>query len=292
MEWGRMGPALGSLGSWGRGGGRIIPAAGSRRPRGRAESRSGRPALPFLLVADAEAACGEAAPGPHQPQPGGTEAAAAGADPRPGQFFRHHRTPPPQHPVPPSQGFPLGWGHMLLWRPWPQGILTLGIPSQSPSRSQNAIFFATPRVCKFHTGLCKFHSLGPSVSTFGSVNPPSSSTTLPEITSRVDNFTPQAYCSNPHLTLWVAFIPSGWTVSSLGGPGPFLVTSKKRTPWSARKRDPGAPPAPASPLPSSPCHFPPLSPPLSVSAPSPPFCRTSGTRSWRKQRYWSSPWAT
>lgn len=95
MEWGRMGPALGSLGSWGRGGGRIIPAAGSRRPRGRAESRSGRPALPFLLVADAEAACGEAAPGPHQPQPGGTEAAAAGADPRPGQFFLHHRTPPP-----------------------------------------------------------------------------------------------------------------------------------------------------------------------------------------------------
>lgn len=181
---------------------------------------------------------------------------------------------------------------MLLWRPWPQGILTLGIPSQSPSRSQNAIFFATPRVCKFHTGLCKFHSLGPSVSTFGSVNPPSSSTTLPEITSRVDNFTPQAYCSNPLLTLRVAFIPSGWTVSSLGGPGPFLVTSKKRTPWSARKRDPGAPPAPASPLPSSPCHFPPLSPPLSVSAPSPPVCRTSGTRSWRKQRYWSSPWAT
>lgn len=154
----RMGPALGSLASWGRGGGRTIPAAAFRRPRGRAESRWGRPALPFLLVADAEAACGEAAPGPHQPQPGRTEAAAAGADPRPGQFFRHHRTP--KHSVLLSQGFPLGWGHMLLWRPWPQGILTLRIPSQTPSRSQNAIFIATPRVCKVHIRLCKFHSRG------------------------------------------------------------------------------------------------------------------------------------
>lgn len=62
--------------------------------------------------------------------------------------------------------------------------------------------------------------------------------------------------------------------------------------WAVHKREPGAPPAPAPHLPSSPCHFPPLSPPLSVSAPSPPICRTSGTRSWRKQRYWNSPWAT
>ena len=195
----RMGPALGSLASWGRGGGRTIPAAGFRRPRGRAESRSGRPALPFLLVADAEAACGEAAPGPHQPQPGRTEAAAAGEDPRPGQFFRYHRTP--KHSVLLSQGFPLGWGHMLLWRPWPQGILTLRIPSQTPSRSQNAIFIATPRVCKFHTRLCKFHSRGQSVSTSGSVNSPSSSPTLPKIASGVVNFIPRVSCSNPLLTL-------------------------------------------------------------------------------------------
>lgn len=47
LERGRMGLALASLGSWGRGGGRPIPAAGSRRPRGRAESRSGRPRSPF-----------------------------------------------------------------------------------------------------------------------------------------------------------------------------------------------------------------------------------------------------
>lgn len=252
-----MGPALGSLASWGRGGGRTIPAAGFRRLRGRAESRSGRPALPFLLVADAEAACGEAAPGPHQPQPGRTEAAAAGADPRPGQFFRHHRTP--KHSVLLSQGFPLGWGHMLLWRPWPQGILTLRIPSQTPSRSQNAIFIATPRVCKFHTRLCKFHSRG-SVSTFGSVNSPSSSPTLSEIASKVVNFIPRVFCSNPLLTLWVGFISSGWTVSSQGGPGPFLVISTPhsvaRSVVRAQTRSRGTPssriPPPFFPLPLSP----------------------------------------
>lgn len=115
VERDRMGLALGSQGFGGRGGGGTIPAAGSRCQRGRAESWSGRPALPFLLVADAEAACGEAAPGPHQPQPGRAEAAAAGADPGPGQSFCHPRTP--KHPVFASQGFPLGWGHMLHWRP-------------------------------------------------------------------------------------------------------------------------------------------------------------------------------
>lgn len=47
---------------------------------------------------------------------------------------------------------------------------TLGIPSQTPPRSQNAIFNATPRVCKFHTQLCKFHSRGGAVSSFRSVN--------------------------------------------------------------------------------------------------------------------------
>lgn len=88
----RMGLALGSRDLGGRGGGGTIPSAGSRCPRGRAESWSGRPALPLLLVADAEAACGEAAPGPHQPQPGRAKAAATGADPGPGQFFRHLRT--------------------------------------------------------------------------------------------------------------------------------------------------------------------------------------------------------
>lgn len=29
-----------------------------------------------------------------------------------------------KHPILASQGFPLGWGHILHWRPWPQGILT------------------------------------------------------------------------------------------------------------------------------------------------------------------------
>lgn len=135
----RTGPALGSPESWGRGGGGTIPAAGSRVQlrRGRAECRSGRPALPFLLVADAEAACGEAAPGPHQPQPGRTEAAAAGADPGPGQSFRW--PPTSQYPVLVSQGLTLGWGHLLHWRPWPQRILTRVPPLESQPRPPLAL---------------------------------------------------------------------------------------------------------------------------------------------------------
>lgn len=50
----------------------------------------------------------------------------------------------------------------------------LGIPSQTPFCSQNAIFVATPRVCKFHTRLCKFHSQDGSVSTSGFANSPPS----------------------------------------------------------------------------------------------------------------------
>lgn len=157
-ERGRMGRAPGSREPRGRGGGRTVPAAGSPRPRGRAESWSRRPALPFLLVPDAEAASGEAAPRSHQPQPGRAEAAAAGTDPGPGQSFRT-----PTHPVLASQGFPLGWGQMLaalatLAPGHPYLSPALGIPSHTPSCSQNAIFVATPRVCKFHTLLCAFPS--------------------------------------------------------------------------------------------------------------------------------------
>ncbi|XP_073874616.1 transcription factor HES-7 isoform X4 [Macaca fascicularis] len=43
---------------------------------------------------------------------------------------------------------------------------------QTPTRSQNAIFFATPRVCKFHAWFCKFRSRVRSVSPFGSLNCP------------------------------------------------------------------------------------------------------------------------
>lgn len=174
MERDQMGWVLDSRESWGRGGGGTIPVARFRRPRGRAESWSGRPALPFLLVADAEAACGEAAPRSHQPQPGRAEAAAAGAHPGPGQSFWT-----PKHLVLASQGFPLGWGHKLaaletLTPMHPDLSPALGIPSQTPSCSQNAIFMATPRVCKFHTRFYKFHFQGGCVSTSGSVNSSSS----------------------------------------------------------------------------------------------------------------------
>lgn len=157
-ERGRAGRALGSRESWGRGWRPDCPTAGSPRPRGRAESWSRRPALPFLLVPDAEAARGEAAPRSHQPQPRGAEAAAAGADPGPGQSFRT-----PKHPVLASQGFPLGWGQMLAaWATLaprhPRLSPALGIPSQTPSCSQNAIFVAASRACKFHTLLCTFPS--------------------------------------------------------------------------------------------------------------------------------------
>lgn len=154
-ERGPRGRALGSQESWGRGGGRTLPAAGPPRPRGRAESWSRGPALPFLPVPDAEAASGEAAPRSHQPQPRRAEAAAAGTDPGPGQSFRT-----PKHPVLASQGCPLGWGQMLaaLATPAPRRphlSPALGIPSQTPSCSQIAIFVATSRVCKFHTLLCQ-----------------------------------------------------------------------------------------------------------------------------------------
>lgn len=65
-----------------------FPSGRVGRSPGGAESRSGRPALPFPLVTDAEAVGGETAPGPHQPQPRRAEAAAAGEDQGPGQFHR------------------------------------------------------------------------------------------------------------------------------------------------------------------------------------------------------------
>lgn len=170
IEW--VGP-LGSQEPWGRGGGRTIPAAGSPRPRGCAESWSRRPALPFLLVPDAEAASGEAAPRSHQPQPRRAEAAAAGTDPRPGQSFRT-----PKHPVLASQGFHLGGDKCWLhWRSW---LLSpaLGIPSQTPSCSQNAIFLATLGSVSFTPCSVNFPQ-GGSVSTSGSVNSSSSFPLLP-----------------------------------------------------------------------------------------------------------------
>lgn len=66
---------------------------------------------------------------------------------------------------------------------------------------------------RFTSGSVNFIPGGQSVSTFGSVNSPSSSPTLPEIASRVVNFIPRVFCSHPLLTLWVGFISSGWTVS-------------------------------------------------------------------------------
>lgn len=79
-EWASPG-AIWELGKGAREGfpsGRIVCS------RGGAESRSGGPALPFPLVTDVEAVGGEAAPGPHQPQPGRAEAAAVGEDQGPG----------------------------------------------------------------------------------------------------------------------------------------------------------------------------------------------------------------
>lgn len=90
-----------------------FPSGRIGRLRGGAESRSGRPALPFPLVTDAEAVGGEAAPGPHQPQPRRAEAAAPGEDQGPGQFHRWPQAP--KHSVPVSQSFLLGWGHKLEW---------------------------------------------------------------------------------------------------------------------------------------------------------------------------------
>jgi hypothetical protein len=173
----------------------------------------------------------------------------------------------------------------------------LGMPSQTPSHPQNAIFTSS-RVCKFPVWLCKFRSQGGSISLVGSLNVPSPppppsyqpASVLPVF------FTPWVAVSNTFLTRR-QLVPSGRVgqfrlrvgQDHLGHLTPHLLA---RSMGSAQMRSGGTPQLPYPPLPSSPCHFPPLSPPLSVSAPSPPACRTSGTRSWRKQRYWSSPWAT
>ncbi|XP_063655878.1 transcription factor HES-7 isoform X3 [Pan troglodytes] len=172
---------------------------------------------------------------------------------------------------------------------------------QTPTRSQNAIFFATPRVCKFHAWFCKFRSRGRSVSPFGSLSVcfplPYSQLLMSQLLLwRVVNFIPWVAVSNLLLTRW-ALVPTpriGQFRLRVGQDFPWSSPLRiwSRVLWAVRKCDRGHHQLPHPSLPSSPCHFPPFSPPLSVSAPSPPVCRTSGTRSWRKPRYWSSPWAT
>lgn len=174
-----MGLALGSR--WGLGEGVGAGPSQRRDPGARAAALSLGPVGPLSLScrADAEAACGEAAPGPHQPQPGRAEAAAAGADPGPGQSFRHPQTP--QASALRVPGLPTGVGTRAalatLAPRHPDPSPNLGVPSPIPflalrtrssrpplgsvSLTPGSVNF-TPRVGPFSTsGVCKFSLLLP-----------------------------------------------------------------------------------------------------------------------------------
>lgn len=142
----------------------------------------------------------------------------------------------------------------------PDPSLLLETASQTPSRSQNLIF-STLLVCPFPVWLRKLSVQRAPVSHSGF-----------------------AVCYTSHVGKWLHSLSldslvSGWD-RDLSRSSPHSVASHGGT-RSSRIRPSLLPLATF-----------PLSPhPFCLCAP-PPVCRTSGTRSWRKQRYWSSPWAT
>lgn len=131
--------------------------------------------------------------------------------------------PGPPRPVLAPQGFPLGWGHMLaaLATPVPRPPYlspALGIPPQTPSRSQNATSVATSRVCKFHTSLCPFPSRAGLLPPPGLQTPPLPPFPSPPQSRRaVMPLTGLAAFSAPSARCGVGVTPSGWTVPSPGG---------------------------------------------------------------------------
>lgn len=168
-----MGSTLGNLGSWGRGGSRALPAAGSdagaaalslgpvgplsfsrwsqmlkplveKRRRDRI-NRSLEELRLLLLERTRDQVSPSASPGS------------------------------PSFPFPRPRASHWGGDTCLVCNPGSKASslesrLWNSIPD--PTRSQNAIFFATPRVCKFHAWFCKFRSRVRSVSPFGSLNCP------------------------------------------------------------------------------------------------------------------------